>query len=106
VRVCVCLALGIQNAVRMRRVILSSVAWHALQYFSTLTHKLHKFNNNNDNNNNNVIEYEMCFDFLYNFYQKKFSFLEELSEIWSGITLALMSSTHNSCQILIEFGLP
>ena len=29
----------------------------------------------------NIIEHKMCFDFLYNFYLKYFSFWEELSEI-------------------------
>jgi hypothetical protein len=38
---CVPVALGIQHAVRMRRIILSSVACPRLQYFSTLSHKRH-----------------------------------------------------------------
>ena len=37
---CVFLALGIQHAMRMRRIILSSVACPALRYFSKLSHKL------------------------------------------------------------------
>jgi len=36
-------ALDIQHAVRMRRVTLSSVAWPALQFFPTLSHKRHDF---------------------------------------------------------------
>ena len=36
-------ALGIQPAKRMRRVILSSVVWQAVQYFSTLSHKRNDF---------------------------------------------------------------
>ena len=36
-------ALGVQHAKRMRRIILSSVACPALQYFSTLSHELHDY---------------------------------------------------------------
>jgi hypothetical protein len=38
---CVPLAFVIQNEMRMRRIILSSVACLALPYFSTLSHKRH-----------------------------------------------------------------
>ena len=40
---CVSVALGIQHVMRMRRIILSSVACLAVQYFSTLFHKRQDF---------------------------------------------------------------
>ena len=50
---CVSVALVIQHAMRMRRIILSSVASLALSYFYTLSHRWHDFREN-------VIEREMC----------------------------------------------
>ena len=50
---CVSVALVIQHAKRMRRVILPSVACPALPYFTTLSHKQHDFREK-------VTEYEMC----------------------------------------------
>jgi DNA-directed RNA polymerase alpha subunit len=54
----VSVALVIQHAMRMRRIILSSVTLVALQYFP-LYHKRHDFREN-------VIDYAMHFDFLNN----------------------------------------
>jgi hypothetical protein len=50
---CVFVALVIQHAKRMRRVILTSVASPALQHFSTLSHKRHDFRKS-------VVEHTMC----------------------------------------------
>jgi hypothetical protein len=52
---CVCVALVIQHAKRMCGIILSSVAWLALPYFSHIISKWHDF------------RAKACFDFLYNF---------------------------------------
>ena len=46
-------ALVIQHALRMRRIILSSVACPVIQYFSPLSDKWHDFRKKN-------IEHEMC----------------------------------------------
>jgi hypothetical protein len=67
-------ALVIQNVKCMCHNLLSSVACPAVQYFLTLSHKRHYFREN-------VIDYKMCFDFLYTSCPKHFSFEEEFSEV-------------------------
>jgi hypothetical protein len=64
---CVHVVLLIQHATRMRRTVTSFVASLA-SYFSTLSHKRHDFRKKK------VIEHKICFDFLYNFCLKRFSF--------------------------------
>jgi hypothetical protein len=54
----------IQHVMLMRRVILPSAACLAVQYFSTFSPKWHDLGK----------KYKMCFDFLYNFCLKHFSF--------------------------------
>ena len=50
---CVCVALVIQHAKRMRRIISSSRACQTVPYFSTLSHKRQDFREN-------VTEHKMC----------------------------------------------
>jgi hypothetical protein len=62
----VSVALVIQHAMRMRRIILSSVTLVALQYFPHYLINGMIFGKN-------VIDHTMYFDFLYNFCLKRFS---------------------------------
>jgi hypothetical protein len=71
---CISVPLGIQHAIRKRRVMLS-VACPILQSFSTLSHRWDDFRGG-------VIEFKMCvFIFSTTFLEKHFSFYEKLSRI-------------------------
>jgi hypothetical protein len=61
---CALVTLGIQHAITCA--ILSSVVYPDVQYFSTLSHKRHDFQNVNG--------HQMCFNFLHSFCLKYFSF--------------------------------
>jgi len=63
-------------------VILSSVAWPALQYLSTLSHKRHDFRKK-------MLNIKLSFDFLCNFSLKRFSVQEEPNQIWSKMYIGL-----------------
>jgi hypothetical protein len=86
--VCVCVfvfvfgAFGIQQTMRVRRIIFQSVSRPALQNCSTLSYKRHKFRKK-------VAEHKTCFDFSCYVCLKHFSFQEELSEIWSKLYIGL-----------------
>ena len=62
---------------------LSSVAYLALQYCSTLSNKRQNFRERRR------WPYNVCFDFLYNFCLQHFSFPEELNKMWSKIYVGL-----------------
>jgi hypothetical protein len=68
-------ALVIQYAKRMRRIILTSVAYMTLPYFSTLSHKRHGIRKK-------LIEHKMCF-FLQNLSERLFT----LRRIWRDIVI-------------------
>jgi hypothetical protein len=60
--------LVMQHAMRMRRIVLLSVACLTVPHSPTLSHKRH------DIQKKKLIEYKNCFDFLYNFCLKRCSF--------------------------------
>jgi len=62
-------ALVMQHAMRMRYIVLSSVACLTVPYSPTFSHKLHDIRKKKLLNIKRV-----CFDFLYNFCLKLFSF--------------------------------
>jgi len=67
--VCVCVPLVIQHAMRMRRVILSSVTCPAVQNLSTLSQNRRDFRREKSYRTQNV-----CFGFLCNFCLNHFPF--------------------------------
>ena len=71
-------ALSIQHAKRMRRIILSTVVCLSLSYFSALSCMRHDFGGGGGVD---LINKKFCYDFLYNFCLKRFSFQEGFSEV-------------------------
>jgi len=76
---CVSIALGTQHAIRMRHTVVcapprSTIFLHIISQTARLKKLLNK---------------NMCFDFLYNFCLKLFSFLEEFGEMWFKMSVGL-----------------
>jgi len=70
---CVSVAIFIQHAERMRRVVFSCVTCLPLPYFfSTLSHKRHNIRENSYSTQN------VCSDFLYNFFSETFFSLKRV----------------------------
>ena len=84
---CMFVALGIQHAIWISRIILSSVAYPALLYFSTFFHKRHDFRGGGEWN---LLNQNECFDFLFKLCLTHFPFQEEFIEILSQIPKCLL----------------
>jgi len=90
---CVSAALIIQDAKRMRRIILSCVTFVAVPYFSTLSHKRYDFRGK-------IIAQKMSFDFLYDI-RLKYLLQEELRDALSQMYTRLRVNVDYSSKILI-----
>ena len=91
--VCVCVALVIQHAPRMRHV--SSVACPALKYFFILSHKRHDFRKKK------LFTQNVCFDFLCNLFSEAFHILRRTERNQKCI-LVFRPSPRYSCPVLIK----
>ena len=87
-----CVALVIQHAKRMRRIIFPYGARPVVPFFSTLFHKQHDFREN-------VTEHKTCFDFLYNVCMKYLILTRVKRDMY---ILVFMQSTRYSAQILMK----
>jgi hypothetical protein len=83
---CVFLALGIQRAMRISRIVLSSVACLAVRYFSALSHKRYDFRKKK------ILNIKLCFDFLCNICLKNFYSNENWARCDHKFTLVFMYS--------------
>ena len=89
----VSVVLFIQHAIRMRRIILSTVACPPVQYFSTLSHKRQDFRKKKN-------ERKMCFDFLDKFRLKHIPFQADLMAVRSNMCIGIHVKCRYFWQIL------
>jgi hypothetical protein len=93
---CGSVALVIQHALCMSRIMLSSVTFLALPYFSTLSHKRNHFREN-------VLEHKMCvLNFSTNFVGNISHTKKNSARYHHKCTYVFTQSTHYSCQILMK----
>jgi hypothetical protein len=85
---CVSVALVIQHAQRMLRIILSSMACLALPYFSTFSHKCHDFRQN-------VIEHKNVFSFSIQLLSKTVLILGQIQRD------TVINVYRSSCKVLV-----
>jgi hypothetical protein len=93
-------ALGIQHALRMRRIILPSVTCPAVPYCSTLSHKRHDYRKK-------VTQHEMCFlifskNFISNISHSQKHSARYDHNVHTYRSVSVFSTTY-SCHVVIKF---